>query len=265
MNDCALAALFVMAVWWISTVVVLRMVWHGRSKVTLTAFSVLAVGGLVALFITSRLQSTGSAYLAFSSAIVVWGWHELVFLQGIVTGPRRIACPPNVCGWRRFRYATAVVIHHELALAGTLMLIVALTWGRPQQVGTETFTVLWVMRLSAKLNVFLGVRNLTEQFVPHHLAYMLSYFRRARANWLMPLSLLIATAVLVRMAATVPAGSTALVVVGRALVGTILALAVLEHIFLALPVPDASLWQWAIRSKRGPSGVPLRDLRAEAR
>ncbi len=231
----------------------------------LTGVSVLAVGGLVGLFISSRLQSAGAAYVAFTCAIAVWGWHELVFLLGIVTGPRKVACPPSARGWRRFRYATAVVIHHELALAGTLIAIVALTCGQPDQVGTETFTVLWAMRLSAKLNVFLGVRNLTEQFVPQHLAYMLSYFRRARTNWLMPVSLLGATAVLVLMGATVPAGATSVVVARRMLVGTLLALAVLEHIFLALPVPDASLWQWAIRTKRGrPSGVPLRDLR-EAR
>jgi putative photosynthetic complex assembly protein 2 len=265
MSACALAALFVMAVWWLSTVIVLRLVWLGRSKVILTTFSVLALCGLVGLFMTSRLRSNGAAYLAFTSAIVVWGWHELMFLLGIVTGPRKVPCPPSARGWRRFGYATAVVIHHELALAGTLIAIVALTWSQPEQVGTQTFAVLWVMRLSAKLNVFLGVRNLTEQFVPQHLAYMLSYFRRARTNWLMPASLLVATAVLVRMAATVPAGATGVVIVRRTLVGVLLALAVLEHIFLAFPLPDASLWQWAIRAKRNGGAVPLRDLRAEAR
>ena len=41
--------------------------------------------------------------------------------------------------------------------------MVALTWGGANQVGTWTFLVLWVMRLSAKLNVFLGVPNLTER------------------------------------------------------------------------------------------------------
>jgi putative photosynthetic complex assembly protein 2 len=263
MNASALAALFVLAVWWISTVIVLRLVWLGRSNVVMAAFSISALVGLVGLFTTSRLQSTGAAYLAFASAIVVWGWHELVFLLGIVTGPRKIACPPDARGWRRFGYATAAVIHHELALAGTLAAIVALTWAQPNQVGTSTFVVLWAMRLSAKLNVFLGVRNLTERFVPQHLAYMLSYFRRARMNWLMPISLLVATTVLLRMGARVPPGEFA--VVGRALVSTILALAVLEHLFLSLPVPDASLWEWAIRTKRTQRGVPLRDLRGEAR
>ena len=36
------------------------------------------------------------------------------------------------------------------------------------------------MRQSAKLNVFLGVRNLSEEFLPQHLHYLQSYFTRSR-------------------------------------------------------------------------------------
>jgi hypothetical protein len=37
--------------------------------------------------------------------------------------------------------------------------------------------------------------------------------------------------------------------VGLTLVTALLALAVLEHWFLVLPVPDEALWTWACRSK----------------
>ncbi|WP_163591818.1 DUF3623 family protein, partial [Klebsiella pneumoniae] len=53
---------------------------------------------------------------------------------------------------------------------------------------------LWLMRLSAKLNVFLGVRNLNEQFLPEHLRYMHSYFRQRSSNALFPVSVIGVTA-----------------------------------------------------------------------
>jgi len=256
MNEHVQAALFVLGVWWLSTGIVLGMVWLRRStfKVSVAAVSALAVAGLYGLLWSSQRETAGAAYVAFSSALCVWAWHELTFLLGIVTGSRKTACPPDAQGWRRFGFATAAVIHHEVALALTLVAVVALTWGQPNQVGTWTFLVLWVMRLSAKLNVFLGVRNLSEEFVPDHLRYLLSYFRRARMNALMPVSIVLASAVVVRLGAeSLSDGATSFVLVGRTLVATILALAVVEHVFLAVPVPDALLWRWAIRSHRSPT------------
>ena len=101
--------------------------------------------------------------------IALWGWHELAFLLGRVTGPRRGPCPPGLEGWARFRAATEAVIHHELALAATMAAVVALSWNASNQVAVWTFAVLWLMRLSAKFDVFLGVQNLSQDFVPPHL------------------------------------------------------------------------------------------------
>ena len=67
---------------------------------------------------------------------------------------------------RRFINATQTVIYHEVAILATVAAIVALTWGAPNQFGTLTFIILWLARLSAKLNVYLGVPNLTEEFLP---------------------------------------------------------------------------------------------------
>ena len=148
-----------------------------------------------------------------------------------------------------------------------MVLIVVLAWHQPNQVGTGAFFVLWIMRLSAKVNLFLGVRNFTEKFVPQHLRYMLSYFRRARLNPLMPVSLLLASAMVVRLGQdSLAVDADAFLVASRTLMATLLALAVLEHLFLTLPIPDAMLWSWAIRkSLRDQDGRPnrLRDLRVD--
>ncbi len=256
MIDRGLAALFVLAVWWLSTGLVLGMVWLRASthRLSLASFSVLALAGLFGLSWSAQRATSAGAYLAFASALAVWGWHELSFLLGAVTGPRKEPCPPGAVGLRRFLLATATVIHHEVAMAVTLGAVVALTWGAPNQVGTWTFLVMWIMRLSAKLNVFLGVRNLSEEFIPDHLRYLPSYFRRARMNPLMPFSLAGATTVTVLLASEALApGANAYVLVGRTLVATILALAVVEHVFLAVPVPDKVLWRWAIPARPVPA------------
>ena len=266
MTDHALAALFVLTVWWLSTGAILWVDGLPRwtFRFSLGVASLVAVGALYGLLSTSRIASTSAAYLAFTCALAVWGWHELAFLLGVITGPRKEPCPPGARGWRRFFYATAAILHHEVALALTLLAVVALTWRAPNQVGTLTFLVLWVMRLSAKVNVFLGVRNLATEFIPEHLRYLLSYFRRARLNPLMPVSLIAASAVVVRLVAEATSGdATAFVLVGRTLLATILGLAVIEHLFLALPVPDALLWRWALRAAP-PLPQPEPHLRGDA-
>jgi putative photosynthetic complex assembly protein 2 len=116
--------------------------------------------------------------------------------------------------------------------------------------------------LSAKLNVFLGVRNLTEQFVPDHLRYMISYFRIARMNWLMPASLAAAAAALVWLGAgAASAGISQFSRVGRTLVVTILGLGLLEHFFLAFRLPDAALWRWALPALRRAGERSVGNLR----
>lgn len=255
--EALLAAAFVVAAWWGGTGLVLLL--DGRPRAThrasIAGATVLALLGAAGLYWSSRHASVLAACLGFASALAVWAWHELLFLMGVVTGPRRVPCPPDARGWRRFAYGVEVVLHHELALAWTLIAVFTLTRGAPNQVGTATFLVLWVMRLSAKLNIFLGVRNLTTEFIPAHLNYLLSYFRRARFNPLMPVSVILGMVALIKIIIRAADGDASLFLrVGHTLVATLLAMALLEHLFLALPIPDAWLWRWAMRPGHGPAG-----------
>ena len=242
------AALFTLFTWWFSTGVLLYLDHLPKRTFarSLAITTVLSVAAGYGLYTCSHSATVASAYASFLCALMIWAWHELSFLMGWVTGPRKTPCPPDAKGWQRFRYATAIVLHHEIALAVTAAAIVALTWKAPNQVGTATFLVLWVMRLSAKFNVFLGVHNLTTDFVPAHLGYMLSYFRRARINPLMPISVALGAAGVVWLTTRGLSEPVSMFgVAASGLVATTLALAVLEHVFLVLPVPDAALWRWA--------------------
>ena len=263
MAEFGFPVLFTLFVWWFSTGLILYL--DGLPKWTfrwsLAGATLLAAAALYGLHETSTDTSVAGAYIAFACGVLVWGWVEVSFLMGFVTGPRCTPCPPGAAGWERFACAVAVILHHELVIVALAAAVVAATWGGANQIGTWTFLILWVMRQSAKLNLFLGVRNLNEQFLPDHLSYMQSYFRRRRMNLLFPVSVSAATALAAiiwerAFAPEVSAFGTA----GLTLVGTLLTLAILEHWFLVLPLPSDALWSWGLRSRTPPTlSPPLPD------
>lgn len=253
MSTWLLPIVFGIFIWWFSTGLVLLLDNLPRTtfKLSVPIASVLALAALAGLSHTAGQTSETAAYCAFTCALLVWAWHELTFLTGWLTGPRKVAAVPGAKGWQRFSQAVAAILWHELAILASAVAILAITWGEPNQVGTGTFLVLWIMRTSAKLNLYLGVRNLSEEFLPPHLVYMGSYFRRRPMNALLPFSMLGGMVVLVWLV-TVSQGGTAGEQVGALLVATMLAMAVLEHGLLVLPLPSTALWRWAMRRPAEP-------------
>jgi putative photosynthetic complex assembly protein 2 len=205
---------------------------------------------LIGLAVTRDDTSVAGAYLAFTWGVLVWAWQEVAFLLGYVTGPRRTPCPAASSGWNRAGHALMAVLHHELALVVLGVAVLAVTWGGDNPTGLWTFMILWVMRQSAKLNVFLGVRNLNEGFLPAHLKYLQTYFTRRAMNWLFPVSVITSTvgAVLIWQAAGAVDGS-AFNTTALTFAATLLTLAVLEHWFLVLPLPFEALWNWGLKSR----------------
>lgn len=253
--------LFALLLWWFSTGLILYL--DGLPEHTyrwsLLGATLLAIPSLWGIVVFSQQETLLATYAVFTCALLFWGWVEMSFLLGFITGSRRTGCPPGARGWRRFGYAWQALSHHELTLFAALLAVVALTWDAANPVALWTFTSLWLMRLSTKLNIFLGVRNLSENWLPLRLRYLQTYFTLKPMNWLFPLSITAATAAafLVFRAALAPElpphEATALV-----LVGTLLALGILEHWFLVLPVTIDTLFRWGFRSREGSGQVSER-------
>jgi putative photosynthetic complex assembly protein 2 len=261
MLELTIPLVFAVFIWWFSTGLVLLL--DGLPSTTfrwsVLISSILAATALYGLAHTSKLSSVVNAYCAFTCALLIWGWHELTFLTGWLTGPRKQAST-SADGWPRFVQAVAAIIWHELAILASALLILAITWNAPNQIGLWTFLVLWSMRTSAKLNLFFGVRNLSEEFLPAHLTYMASYFRRLPMNAFFPISVLGASVVLVWMTArTLHPATSSTEIVGLVLVSTMLAMAILEHFLLVLPLPSTALWRWALRNRPAPVVVSAAD------
>lgn len=239
--------------WWLGTGVVLLLdrmpaACDGRKTVTFVAASSFTIAALTCIAHTARDASVAGAYAGFACAVVVWGWHELAFLSGWVTGPRRMAVSPGATRLRRLAEAVQVLLWHEIALLATGAALWAWIGGSANPTAAWTFTLLYAMRVSAKLNLYLGVRNLALDFLPPHLLYLGSYFRVRRFNALMPWSLLLGALVvawLIGAAAHTTAGARA----AHLLLASLLVLALVEHLMMVLPLQPSALWKWALRQR----------------
>ena len=184
MKAVAPAILYALFVWWFTTGLVLLLVLRQRRTMTvsLVGAALLFPLSLYLLARTGGQASVPGAYLAFTAAIVLWGTQETAFLTGVVTGPRPLPCPPGASGAARLRPAIGAILYHEIALLASGAAVLAVTWGAANQVGALTFLVLWTMRLSAKLNLFLGVPVLNDEAMPRQIEHLRSYFLRGPVN-----------------------------------------------------------------------------------
>ena len=260
MSEFCMPAGYAVLVWWFTTGIILFL--DGLSPRTFrwSLGAATAVFAVAACFIRSSSTdaSVNGAYVAFSCAILAWGWLEMSFLMGFITGPRRHACADRCSGWQHFLHATQAIIYNELATVIVAAGILAGTWQAPNRMALWTYLVLWAMRLSAKLNLFLGVPNLGEKFLPVHLQYLKGFFRKRAMNLLFPLSITASTVVLTVLIQKYLGTDDPAKLVGFALLSSLLGLAVLEHWFMVLPLPSEKMWRWALRSDRGaPALTPI--------
>jgi putative photosynthetic complex assembly protein 2 len=259
----ALPATVTVLLWWFTTGAILVLIrrpaaTYRRSVLCATVLLVLA---LALMRLCGSITTTASAYLGFACALLVWAWLEITFLTGYLSGPEKTVCAPRLSGRRRFVAAARTVIHNELAMLACGLAVVAATWGAPNRVALFTYLILWGMRLSAKLNLFLGVPNLGESFLPAHLGYLKSYFRRRTMNALFPISLAAALALTFAAARRYYCANEGFDATACALLTSLLALGTLEHLFMVLPLASEKLWNYfGARSSAVGGGEPASDV-----
>jgi putative photosynthetic complex assembly protein 2 len=248
----AVVAFCALFVWWFSTGVVLYIVglpgWTTRGA--LLGAGTLFAAALYGMARSGSDASVTGAYVAFTCAVLLWGAQEFGFLTGLITGPRSEACPEGCKGWRRAALAAESILYHEIALVMSGAAVIAVTWNADNRIGTWTFLILWAMRVSAKLNLFIGVPVLNHEFLPKRLEFLTSFFTRKPIGVFFAVTVTAATAITTLLVAQALAGrANSFQSTGYMLQASLLALGVLEHWFMALPLPIAALWSWGMRSR----------------
>lgn len=196
---------------------------------------------LVCAFTMLRLQDDGSTLaiaMSFAAGLLAWGWTEMALYMGYVTGPRKHRCADGCSGIKHFGHAVNANLWHELVV----ILFAGLIWLSGNSTAFWCFTMLWLMHLSARLNVFLGVRNISVEFVPDHMDVLKGFLRRRRMNALFPFSVF-ALSVLTIYLAIQPQ------TFDITMAATLAAIGLLEHVLLMLPLPIEKLWHWSLSRK----------------
>jgi putative photosynthetic complex assembly protein 2 len=177
---------------------------------------------------------------SFAAGLLVWGWTEMSLYMGYITGPRKQRCADGCSGAKHFGHAVSANLWHELLVVAFAILI----WISGNATAFWCFTLLWLMHLSARLNVFLGVRNVSAEFVPPHMDVLKGFLRRRKMNWLFPFSCLSLLALTVNLVAQ-PHTFT------LTLATTLVVIGLLEHVLLMLPLPIERLWLWSLARRPG--------------
>ena len=253
-----LAALTTLFLWWFSTGIILWRVRVADNGVAqdhinsvIIALPLLVIGGLAAQASLSDL-SAGGIYLAFLAALALWGWIELAFLSGVITGPNSAPCPPFANQSDRFWRAVGTIAWHEALLISTLLALGLASLSAENPFAFGTFALLFIARISAKLNLFLGVPRINTHFLPKPLSHLASHFRIGRITAFFPISvsaLTMFSALLLERAVNVTHPGMS---VGYALLTCLCLLALLEHWFMVLPLPDEKLWRWMMPAAKSP-------------
>jgi putative photosynthetic complex assembly protein 2 len=102
--------------------------------------------------------------------------------------------------------------------------------------------MLWLMHLSARLNVFLGVRNVSAEFVPEHMDVLKGFLRQRTMNPLFPFSCLM----LIAMTGYLISSTQSFAITMAA---TLASIGLLEHVLLMLPLPIEKMWAWSLSNR----------------
>lgn len=221
-------------------------------RVVVLSVPVLAIG-VAAVMLSGQATGLGGVYAGFLGALVVWGWIEIAFLTGVITGPEPYACPPGLSGWARFWAAWQTLAHHELLLLVGLLGVVVAVHDQPNTVALWTYVILFSARISAKLNLFFGVPRINLEFIPRPLAHLKTHLRRGPVTIAFPVAITLLSFAVACFVERLLAAETDAQAVGYSLLTALSALALLEHWLMVLPLPDARLWRWMLPTTATPN------------
>ncbi|MEO1703926.1 MAG: putative photosynthetic complex assembly protein PuhE [Pseudomonadota bacterium] len=243
--------------WWIGTGVILLavrradMAGAGALGLVLGGLPFL-VFGLVGVWWAASDGTVWGMYGAFFAALALWGWIELSFMSGAITGPNRSPLSEGVVGLARAWAAWWAVAWHELLLLGALVFVLWASAGGVNALAPWTFGILYGARVLAKLNLFLGVPGINYDAVPRALSHIPSYFRQGDPSPLFPFSIIVLSLGTALWVSRLAAATSPEEAVTFGLLSTLTGLALIEHWMMLLPMADTKLWRWLMPERSSP-------------
>lgn len=250
------ASLIALFTWWFATGAILYVIRRadrtGGNAYNVAVFMsvpVLALG-VAGVIVSAADSGMTGLFKGFFGALAIWGWIELSFLSGVITGPERSDRPEGSSGADRFWRAWDALAHHEILLLAGLAFIVMATTGSDNTIAFWTYAILFFARISAKLNLFFGVPRINFEFLPVPLQHLRSHMTKGPITAFFPFSITLLTFAAACFAQLLMTSQTHVEATGFALLTSLSALALLEHWFMVIPLPDAKLWRWMLPERK---------------
>ena len=156
---------FVLFLWWFLTGVILYTAKRLDLGDSNTRFTVVLV--TLTLFFCAWYfyfysldgMSYAEIFCAFLASLFIWGWVELTFLTGVVAGIPLLEKQEIDGDTERERFINGFrsIALNECFLLSCLFIMAVMSIGSENNFGLTTFLILYVARVSAKLNLFFGV------------------------------------------------------------------------------------------------------------
>ena len=224
----------VVGFWWAATGVTLAM---QRSAVTSMASvfvaTIFAAIGLLMIFSAREHATVRGARISFLGSALVWWWCSTIFYAGFGIRIR----DGIEAGSRTFTLALqAIEATVRPDLLGVLMLatVGALVWRKLNRTAFWTLLIFWGTLQTAKLNVFMGVRNSGVDWLPDHLAGLSQFFGPPANSLLLPVTIAMLAVGFVATAAQSFIALSAFRKHMLAMLSFLLGLALVEHVFLGV-------------------------------
>ena len=237
----------VVGFWWLTTGVIVAMQATSISRSAGVLICTALAGWGAWLLASRRHDATDRAATAsFFGGSLLWGWVTATLYTGWIAGPAEAATVPLEGPTGSLALALQAIWamwNSEVAAVAALGACWFLTRGGVNRVGLWTYVAFWVSLQSSKLNIFYGVKNPGTRFLPPQLSHLERFFGPAENSLFLPFSLTVLTVATIVMLVQVARDTAPHRRRGWSLVATLMALAVVEHLFLSSRW-NAPFWQF---------------------
>ena len=166
---------FVLFLWWFLTGMILytaKRLDLGDSKTRVTVVLVTLPLFFCAWYFYFNClggMSYAEIFCSFLASLFIWGWVELTFLTGVVAGIPLLEKQEIDGDTERERFINGFrsIALNECFLLSCLFIMAVLSIGSENNFGLTTFLILYVARVSAKLNLFFGVPYINSVSYTH--------------------------------------------------------------------------------------------------
>lgn len=232
----------VVAFWWGATGITLAM---QRSELlsvlSIIASSALGVIGAWLIIRTRADASASGARLAFLGSSLLWMWSSTLFYAGLGIRIGSVA-ETGARTWLLAGQAIAATLRPDLVGVALFVAVAVFVRRSANRMALLTFAIYWCTLQTAKINVFMGVRNAGIDWLPEHLEPLSRFFGPAENSWLLSWTVLALSAFVLIVAHRARNARTVYERHAFGMAALLLTLALLEHVFLGMPFA-LPLWE----------------------